>query len=155
MRRSQEPTKALLSILLAILWFAGERESGGVSSHPGGQQMRRGVRNQQKHCYLYYQIFYGLQVKGNLEGFPLILVGNKCEEESGANKSIAIYIISYSMVCRLKGIWRGFLSSWWATSVTRSEEPTKALLSILSDILWFAGERESGGVSSHPSKKQM
>jgi hypothetical protein len=42
--------------------------------------------NKSKHCYLYYQLFYGLQVKGNLEGFPLILVGNKCDEESGARQ---------------------------------------------------------------------
>jgi hypothetical protein len=39
--------------------------------------------------------------------------------------------------------------------VTRSQDPTKALLSILSPILWFAGERESGGVSSHPGGKQV
>jgi hypothetical protein len=27
-----------------------------------------------------------VQVKGSLEGFPLILVGNKCDEESGARQ---------------------------------------------------------------------
>ncbi len=58
-------------------------------------------------------------MKGNLEGFPLILVGNKCDEESGVNKS------------------------------------SKALLSILLAILWFAGERKSGGVSSHPGREQV
>jgi hypothetical protein len=41
------------------------------------------------------------------------------------------------------------------TSVTRSQEPTKALISMLSPILWFAGERESGRVSSHPGGEQM
>jgi len=35
-------------------------------------------------CVFCNNIFYrDLQVKGGLEGFPMMLVGNKCDEEAG------------------------------------------------------------------------
>ena len=38
-------------------------------------------------CVFYKDlILYFVQVKGSLEGFPVMLVGNKCDEEGGARE---------------------------------------------------------------------